>query len=471
MGFGWHQGATIVKGSGFRVDRNGRRIANVAALFILVTPETQTVPRVTATTTSYRWWVVFMLWFVCFFNYADRQAIFAVFPKLREEFGFDPVQLGLIGSAFMWVYAFGAPFAGFIGDRVRRKHLILGGCMFWSLVTVMTGWSSKLWHFVTVRALEGFGETFYFPASMSLLSDYHDKRTRSRALSFHQSSVYIGTIAGSWAGAWFAEHHGWRVGFYVFGGLGIFLALVLYRFLIEPPRAVDARPAENDKVSTTEVKPPGWREVLPMVAGRPTALLLMAAFVLANFVATIFLTWTPTFLVDKFGFKLTAAGLSGTVFIHLASAASVPLGGLLADRLSQRFAGGRMMVQAFGLLAGSLFVFLVGSTLSVTVLIASMVVFGLCKGLYDSNIFASLFDVVDPRARASAAGFMNLVGWTGGALGPLAIGWFTKHGRHTDEMANMSEAIAFGGAVYLVGAVLLLFAAWTAGKHSKAPKL
>jgi len=26
---------------------------------------------------AYKWWVVFMLWFVCFFNYADRQAIFA----------------------------------------------------------------------------------------------------------------------------------------------------------------------------------------------------------------------------------------------------------------------------------------------------------------------------------------------------------------------------------------------------------
>ena len=33
--------------------------------------------------TAYKWWVVFMLWFVCFFNYADRQAIFAVFPKLE----------------------------------------------------------------------------------------------------------------------------------------------------------------------------------------------------------------------------------------------------------------------------------------------------------------------------------------------------------------------------------------------------
>ena len=131
-----------------------------------------------------------MLWFVCFFNYADRQAIFAMFPKLKEEFGFDKVQLALIGSAFMWVYAAGAPLAGYICDRFRRKDLILGGCLFWSFVTITTGWCSKLWHFVTVRALEGFGETFYFPASMSLVSDYHDKRTRSRALSFHQSQLH-----------------------------------------------------------------------------------------------------------------------------------------------------------------------------------------------------------------------------------------------------------------------------------------
>ena len=100
---------------------------------------------------SYKWLVVAMLWFVCFFNYADRQAIFAVFPKLKEEFGFDKVQLGLIGSAFMWVYAAGAPFAGFICDRFRRKDLILGGCLFWSFVTITTGWCQKLWHFVTVR--------------------------------------------------------------------------------------------------------------------------------------------------------------------------------------------------------------------------------------------------------------------------------------------------------------------------------
>src|SRR2546422_77781 len=185
---------------------------------------------------NYKWAVVAMLWFICFFNYADRQAVYSVFPKLKEEFGFDKVQLGLIGSAFMWVYAFGAPFAGFICDRFRRKDLILGGCLFWSFVTVTTGWCSRLWHFVAVRALEGLGETFYFPASMSMVSDYHGTKTRSRALSFHQSSVYAGTIAGSWAGAWFAEQHGWRTGFYFFGASGIILVLVLHNLLREPQR-------------------------------------------------------------------------------------------------------------------------------------------------------------------------------------------------------------------------------------------
>ena len=191
-----------------------------------------------------------------------------------------------------------------------------------------------------------------------------------------------------------------------------------------------------------------------------TALLLLAAFVGANFVATIFLTWTPTFLVEKFHFKLTTAGLSGSVFIHVASAVSAPLGGVLADGFARRFAGGRMLVQALGLLVGAAFVGLVGLTTDVTTLLVAMTFFGLGKGLYDANIFASLYDVVEPRARATAAGIMNTVGWASGALGPLAVGLATKYGRHASQIDNLSEAIAFGAVIYVAGAALLLLAAF-----------
>ena len=417
-----------------------------------------------ATANAYRWQVVAMLWLVCFFNYADRQAIYAVFPLLGQEFHFDKVQLGLIGSAFMWVYAGGAPFAGFIADRVPRVHLILGGCIFWSFVTVATAWCSKLWQFVAVRAAEGLGETFYFPASMSLTADYHGPATRSRAFAFHQSSVYIGTILGSWLGAVLAERYGWRMGFFLFGTAGLVVAAVLYLFLREPKRgAADRETAtllshghEAAATASASDEPPlGAAATLGLILGRPVALLLMLAFLGANFVATIFLTWTPTFLVEKFGYSLGAAGLNGTLFIHLASAISAPLAGMAADRLARRFAGGRIAVQAAGLLVGAIFVATVGLCTTTPVLLAAMTAFGLCKGCYDAGIFASLFDQIEPRARASAAGVMNTVGWGGGALGPLFVGLATRYGGGTNDVDNMSGAIACGGGVYLVCGLLL----------------
>jgi MFS family permease len=414
---------------------------------------------------SYKWCVVALLWFVCFFNYADRQSLSAVFPALEAEFQFDKEELGLIGSAFMWVYAGCALFAGYVSDRFQRRHLIMGGCLFWSLVTVTTGWCTKLSHFVTVRALEGFGETFYFPASMSLVSDYHDSRTRSRALAFHQSSVYAGTILGSWLGALLAETIGWRVGFYVFGGAGMVLAVVFYGLLREPARGeadaaasnADSSPASQQDEHATALS---VRDTVAAIFHSPAVPLLMLAFVGANSVATVFLIWTPTFLVEKFDFRLSSAGLSGTLFIHLASAVAVPLAGMLADRLATRYAGARAMVQAAGLLVGAAFVFVVGRTTSVGSLIGAMVVFGFCKGFYDSGIFASVYDGIEPRARGTAAGLMNTVGWGGGAFGPWFVGWLAEHGERSTKIENMSDGIAAGSVIYLISAGLLLAAIW-----------
>jgi len=53
-----------------------------------------------------------MLWAICFFNYADRQAIFSVFPLLEKEMGLTPVELGLLGSAFAGFTAWPRPWRG-----------------------------------------------------------------------------------------------------------------------------------------------------------------------------------------------------------------------------------------------------------------------------------------------------------------------------------------------------------------------
>jgi MFS family permease len=402
---------------------------------------------------SYRWWLVGMLWLVCMFNYADRQAIFSVFPLLQKEMRLDDVQLGVVGSAFMWVYAAALPVAGLVGDRRSRKFLILGGLTCWSVVTILTAWSRKYEHLVLFRALEGLGEAFYMPASLSLISEYHGPETRSRAMGLHQSSVYAGTILGGTAAGLCADHFGWRSGFYLFGAAGIVLAGVLLFFLHEPPRrrATDD-PATGDSIFRAAAE----------VFRIPMVLLLMAVFVGANFVAMIFLTWLPSYLNRRFAMSLTLSGLNATLWLQAASVVGVLIGGWLADRWTGRLRGGRILVQSAGLFAGAPLIFLTGWTLSVPILVMALAGFGLAKGLYDANIWAALYDFVPRSRRATAMGFMNAIGWLGGGTAPVLIALAA-------ERFGMGVALSATSLIYvLFGSLLLigLAGAATANPHT-----
>src|SRR3954466_4171843 len=183
-----------------------------------------------------------MLWGISFFNYADRQAIFAVFPLLEKELHLSSVQLGLLGSSFAITYGICGIFAGAIVDRVRRVSAVLWGLYTWSIICSATALSRTFPQLLAFRAAEGLGETVYYPASMSLIGAYHDHSTRSRAMGLHQTSVYVGTIAGGFFAGLIGQHYGWRWSFIVFGSAGILLGIVLHRGLKEPVAAATAQP-------------------------------------------------------------------------------------------------------------------------------------------------------------------------------------------------------------------------------------
>jgi MFS family permease len=398
----------------------------------------------------YKWYVIGMLWCVCFFNYADRAAIFSLFPLLEKEMHLTPVELGLLGSAFAWVYGLGAPFAGYAVDRIRRKTAILGGLCFWSTVAMATSLSRGFRQLFSFMAVEGLGETFYYPASMSLISDYHNQATRSRAMGIHQTSVYAGTIAGGFFAGLIGERYGWRWSFICFGGLGVVLGFVLARFLREPVRGAADYPAAGLGEPAGPVERLRFGRFFVILWKTPTALMLMGAFMCANFVALVLLSWMPKFLYSKFHLTLAMAGLSATLFAQLTSLVGSLLGGWLADLLQKRTPGGRMLVQAVAVLCGAPFVVMCGQTRSVAWVIIALSAWGFFKGLYDSNIFAALFDVVPLAARGTAAGFMNMVGWLGGGgLAPLVIGYIA-------QQSNLGLAISSAAIVYVAAGALLI---------------
>lgn len=355
--------------------------------------------------------MLFLLWAAFFLNQADRQVFSVVLPLIRVDLGLSDAQSGLIASTLVWTYGLLVPLAGWAGDRMSRRNIIVVSLLFWSAATLLTGMSTTLLEFILLRGLAtGGGEAFYAPAANALISEEHAKK-QSTALAVHQSAVYFGIVASGVIAGYIGQHYGWRKSFYVFGGAGIAVAVVILSVL------------RRDLPLPTG-KGPGHR--LPDTARQmlrtPTALLLTAAFGCMVFVNVGYLTWMPSLLVEKFGQSLAAAGFNALFYHHLGAFLGVILGGSLADKLSRVFAGNRLAVQATALLAGAPFIYWIGSSETVTGTYIALFLFGVFRGCYDSNIFASLYEVVAPSMRASAAGLMLMGAFLSGAFAPYLLG-------------------------------------------------
>jgi predicted MFS family arabinose efflux permease len=388
---------------------------------------------------TYKWAVVAMLWCVVLLNYADRQALSGTLPLIRDELHLSPHEQGMLGAAFAWVYGLCSPFAGALVDRMRRSRAVVAGLHIWSLICAATAFAPNFPTLVTLRAAEGLGETAYFPASVSLIAEYHSE-TRSRALALHQTGVYVGIVGGTTAAAAIGMRYGWRASFAVFGIAGIVLGLVL-------------RASLRDRDEVREKTRVDLGAALKQVAS-PSAICLLLAFVCANAVASVLFVWLPTFVHDRFHQNLAVAGLSATVFAQLGSLLGAMTGGYSADRARERWKSGRIVVQAVGLFAGVPFVLMSGLGSSLTFVAAAFFGWGFAKGIYEANIFASMFDITSPETRGGVVGLMNMAGWLFGAgTAPIAVGYLA-------ERTSLGFAIACTAGIYVAGGLLLIAAAW-----------
>jgi MFS family permease len=400
---------------------------------------------------SYKWFVVAMLWCVCFLNYGDRQLIFTVFPLLAGEFHLSDASLSVLSASFMCTYALFGPLAGWICDRLPRRRLVLGTLIFWSVTAAATAFAHTYAQLLLGIALGGLGEAFYFPAAMSIIADFHAAETRSRAMSLHQSSVYAGSVAGGAMAGYLGQYYGWRAGFQLFGGVGVALGCGLWLLLREPRRGQSDPDAGKLPEAGTGLA--GLGEIVR----NPSIWLMIGAFMGANFVAMIFTVWMPTFLFRKFHMSLIMSGLNGTAYLQIASVLGVVFGGWLADvrvRARKGDKGARVLVQSLGLFCGVPFLFLSGWTTATMAVIGAMIGFGVFKGVYDSNLWAALYDVTPVAQRGAALGLMNSLGWLGGAAAQLTIGL-------ASQRFGLGVCLSATAVVYLVVGLAM----WTGSRR------
>ena len=133
----------------------------------------------------HRWRITLFLFLAAGLNYADRAALSAVIPPLRDELGASDTQIGISGLAFLWSYAICSPIAGSFADRFSRSRIIALSLGSWSAITLLIGFAAQMEQLIVLRGLLGIAESLYFPAATALLAVHHGPDTRGRAMGLH----------------------------------------------------------------------------------------------------------------------------------------------------------------------------------------------------------------------------------------------------------------------------------------------
>ncbi|MGA0555153.1 MFS transporter [Larkinella sp. VNQ87] len=393
-------------------------------------------PVMTRKPSGYRWELLALLWMAFFLNQADRQIFSVVLPLIRQDLGLTDAELGLIASALVWTYGLLVPMAGFIGDRFSRRN-ILGFCLlFWSLATLLTGFCSTVLQFILLRGIAtGGGEAFYAPSANALLGEKYPEN-RSFALSIHQTAVYFGIILSGIIAGYVGENYGWQRAFYLFGGLGIVLALVFFARIPKDVRSIETA---NQLPLLAEIG-----QTARVIVRKPTVIMLTLGFGCMVFVNVGYLTWMPSFLVDKFGMSLTDAGFSALFYHHLGAFLGVLSGAKIADHFAKTNPRSRLVVQALGLLLGAPFIYWISMSDTQVMTYGALFGFGIFRGWYDSNIVASLYEVVAPNIRSSAYGLMLACAFLIGASAPYLLGVLKPTLGLTVGLASLSVVYVLG---------------------------
>ena len=363
----------------------------------------------------YKWVVVGLLWLVACLNYADRMTIFSVFPLIKKELVLSDIVLALLGSTFLWTYGACSPLGGYLGDRFRRKKVIIWSLVIFSIVTFATGLAHSGRQLMLLRIFLGVSEAIFLPAALAHVASFHTESTRSSANAICLTGLTVGAGIGGLYGGYMGEHYSWRTGFFILGVVGILVAVILLAFLRDSPVSTAKLGTEVDTIE------PLGRKIAKILSTPTAACVIFLAFALS---LTSWPTgsWVPTYLYEKFGMSLTKSGLTMALFTYTPALAGSLLGGVWADRWAKRDSGGRMRVQIVGLCFMGPTMLAMGFMPTGTTLAANLMAYSIARGLLEVNSMP-IFSAVVPRARWSTTyGIYNLAGTMAGALGILFVG-------------------------------------------------
>jgi predicted MFS family arabinose efflux permease len=377
---------------------------------------------------------------------ADRTALGALAPVLKQEFHVGNAAIGLLASAFAVVGALATMPIGILTDRVRRITLIVVACLVWSAAL---GVAALAWSFMVLflaRVTLGVVTAAGGPPVTSVIGDLCPPDDRGRALGWVKSGELVGAGLG-FVVAGLLLPISWRVVFAALAVGGVVVAWLVAR-VPEPRRggegasgnaehgeqALDTPNQLHELVDEESVDAPPelvlhgdqsetpLPEALKYVLHIRTVVLIIAASVIAEFFFAALQVFGVLFLVEQFGISAATAALLIPA-IGVGGLLGVVAGGRLGDRLIDHgVLTGRLRLGAWSYLVVSVAFLPVFLTSSLAVAIPFLVICGALLMAPIAPLEAARLDVVHPQLRGRAESTRLLARVTAQAAAPIVFG-------------------------------------------------
>ena len=363
----------------------------------------------------------------------------ALLPRMMPLWKLSNSEAGWITASFYGAYMLAVPILVTLTDRIDPKRIYLLGVGLTvightAFALMADGFASAM----LLRALTGIGWAGTYMTGLKLLADRVDAKTMSRATAAHAASIGISGALSFVTGDLLATWAGWQSAFFVAGATAA-IAWVLIALVV--PRGKPA--GSNAK---------GLFNFGPVFRNR-SAMAYAFVYAIHTLEMSALRGWAVVFL----GFVAIETGTAGQISPALV-ATLLGLAGTLAsvagNEAAIRF--GRRLLISTAVLGSVVFAILVGTVgpQSYGLAVVLLGVYGIVIWLDSSSLTAGTAGSAEPSRRGATLAVHSMLGYAGGFVGPLIIGFVLDLG---GGMSRTSWALAFMSVAALMLLALIVF--------------
>jgi len=362
----------------------------------------------------------------------------ALLPGMIERWSLTNSEAGWITGVFYAAYTAAVPILVTLTDRIDAKRVYLFGVA----ITVVAHLSFALfadgfWTAVGARILAGVGWAGTYMTGLKLLADRVDGRLLARAVAGHGASIGVAGAFSFVIADLVRDTAGWQAAF-VFGAG--FAAVAWTAIAVLAPA--------RDRPVDRSAGGPRLFDFRPVFRNR-SAMAYALAYCFHTWEMNALRGWGVAFLA----FVAASTGEASPWIAPTVVATAMGLIGtgasIFGNEMSIRF--GRMRLIRIAIAGSVLIGAMIGFVGSLSYALAAgfVLLYGFVIWLDSSSLTAGTAGSADPSRRGATLAVHSMLGYGGGFVGPLAIGW-------TLDFAGGMSQVGWGMAYLFVAVMVLL---------------